>query len=132
MSRLAGRRLLRAGIDLRLARSTAQTLPFASSVFDGVISTFPTEYIMDPMTLIEARRVIKPGGKLVLILIGISTGRSLIERFAAWVFRFTGQGQAPGEVPPGLFVESGFQVKAEWIALERSAVLRVELLKPAG
>ena len=130
MSRLAARRLLKAGLDLRLARATAQALPFGPAAFDGLISTFPTEYIMDPASLIEARRVLKPGGRLVLILIGISTGRSWIERFAAWVFRVTGQGQPPGDVPEGLFADSGFQVRAKWIALDRSAVLRVELIKP--
>ena len=107
MSRLARRRLSQAGMELRLARATAQALPFAPAVFDGVISTFPTEYIMDPASLVEAGRVTKPGGKIVLILIGISTGRSWIERFAAWVFRVTGQGQPPGQVPDGLFAESG-------------------------
>lgn len=130
MSRLTARRLLKAGLELRLARANSQALPFAPAVFDGLISTFPTEYIMDPRSLTEARRVMKPGAKFVLVLVGISTGRSWIERFAAWVFRITGQGQPPGNVPEGLFADTGFQVTADWIDLDRSSVLRVELLKP--
>jgi ubiquinone/menaquinone biosynthesis C-methylase UbiE len=132
MSHLAARRLRRQDIPTRLARAKAQALPFASSVFDGLISTFPSEYIMDPATLTEARRVMKPGGKLVLVLVAISTGRSWPERFAAWVFRVTGQGQPPGPIPGGLFADSGMQVRAEWVALARSSVLRIELVKPAG
>ncbi len=131
MSRVAARRLLRQGLDVRLARAKAQKLPFASAAFDGLISTFPSEYIMDPASLVEARRVMKPGGKLVLVLVGISTGRSWAERFAAWVFQVTGQGRPPGPVPEGLFSGSGMQVRAEWVALARSSVLRVELIKPA-
>jgi ubiquinone/menaquinone biosynthesis C-methylase UbiE len=132
MSRLARRRLARKGLDIRLARARAQALPFASGVFDGLISTFPTEFIMEPESLTEAGRVMKPGGKLVLVLVGISTGRSWIERFAAFVFQLTGQGQPPGPIPEGLFAGSGMQVRAEWIALARSSVLRVELLKPGA
>lgn len=129
MTRLAGRRLRRHGCTPRLARARAQALPFASAAFDGLISTFPSEYIMDLETLSEARRVLRPGGRLVLILIGISTGRLWPERFAAWVFRLTGQGQPPGPIPEGLFADSGMEVQAEWIALPRSSVLRVVLLK---
>jgi ubiquinone/menaquinone biosynthesis C-methylase UbiE len=132
MSRIAARRLRRSGSALRLARAKAEALPFAASVFDGVISTFPSEYIMDPTSIDETRRVMKPGGKLVIILIGISTGRSWIERFAAWVFRATGQGERPGPVPRTLFADSGMEVVANWVALERSSVFRIELLKPRG
>jgi ubiquinone/menaquinone biosynthesis C-methylase UbiE len=130
MSRLAARRVLQEGFDIRLARARAQELPFASAVFDGIISTFPSEYIMDPASLAEASRVMKPGAKLVLVLVGISTGRTWLERFAAWVFEVTGQGRPPGPIPDGLFSGSGMVVRAEWVALARSSVLRVELLKP--
>jgi ubiquinone/menaquinone biosynthesis C-methylase UbiE len=130
MSRLAARRLRRDGSTARLARARAQQLPFASGIFDGLISTFPTAYIMDPASIAEARRVMKPGGKLVLILVAISTGGSWVERFASWVFRVTGQGQLPGPVREGLFSDSGMHVRAEWISLARSSVLRVELCGP--
>jgi ubiquinone/menaquinone biosynthesis C-methylase UbiE len=131
MSHLAARRLLRVGLGLRLARAKAQQLPFAPAVFDGLISTFPTEYVTDPLSVAESRRVLKPGGKLVLILVGISTGRTWLERLAAFVFRVTGQGQDPGPIPVGLFSGSGMEVRAEWVALPRSSVLRVVLFKPA-
>ena len=130
MSRLAARRLRGMNMPVRLVRAKAQALPFATDSFDGVLSTFPTEYITQAVTIAEARRVIKPGGKMVLILVGISTGKSLPDRFAAWVFRVTGQGQSPGGIPEGLFPGSGMESRAEWISLPRSAVLRVELKKP--
>lgn len=132
MSRLAARRLRRDGSAVRLTRARAQQLPFASGSFDGIISTFPTEYIVDPPSIAEARRVMKPGGKLVLVLVAISTGRSWVERLASYVFRVTGQGQLPGPAPEVSFTDSGMRARAEWIALARSSVLRVELTKPGA
>lgn len=63
----ARRRLARAGLPVALARADARTLPFASAVFDSVVATFPSEYIIDPATLAEARRVLRPGGRLIVI-----------------------------------------------------------------
>jgi len=51
----------------RMLRAAANSLPFASGYFDSVVSTFPSEYISDPHTLGELRRVLKPGGRLVVV-----------------------------------------------------------------
>jgi SAM-dependent methyltransferase len=51
---------------VRLA--SVQALPFADSSFDSVISTFPTDYIADPAALAEIARVLRPGGRLVIVL----------------------------------------------------------------
>lgn len=51
----------------RMLRATANALPFASGYFDSAVSTFPSEYISDPGTLAELRRVLKPGGRLVVV-----------------------------------------------------------------
>lgn len=48
--------------------ASVQTLPFADASFDSVISTFPTDYIADPATLREIARVLRPGGRLVIVL----------------------------------------------------------------
>jgi SAM-dependent methyltransferase len=45
-----------------------QALPFADASFDSVVSTFPTEYIYDPATMREIGRVLRPGGRLVVVL----------------------------------------------------------------
>ncbi|HLZ24691.1 MAG TPA: class I SAM-dependent methyltransferase [Ktedonobacterales bacterium] len=47
---------------------SAQRLPFADASFDTVVSTFPTEYIYDRATLAEIARVLRPGGRLVVVL----------------------------------------------------------------
>jgi SAM-dependent methyltransferase len=45
----------------------AQRLPFAAAAFDTVVSTFPSEYIFDPDTIAEVARVLRPGGRLVVV-----------------------------------------------------------------
>lgn len=66
MLALAQRKLNRAGLTPRLLRADAGTLPFATSVFDTVVATFPSEYVIAPATLAGARRVLRPGGRLVM------------------------------------------------------------------
>jgi len=44
-----------------------QALPFSDSSFDNVVSTFPSEYIYDPDTISEIERVLRPGGRLLVI-----------------------------------------------------------------
>jgi len=48
-------------------RSSAQELPFARETFDTVVSTFPSDYIYDPAVLREVARVLRPGGRLIVL-----------------------------------------------------------------
>lgn len=48
-------------------QGSAQQLPFAAGSFDTVVSTFPSEYIYDPATIAEIERVLRPGGRLIVI-----------------------------------------------------------------
>jgi len=48
-------------------QGSAQHLPFAAGSFDTVVSTFPSEYIYDPDTIAEVERVLRPGGRLIVI-----------------------------------------------------------------
>lgn len=50
-----------------IMQGSAQALPFSDNSFDTVVSSFPTEYIYDQNTLAEVARVLRPGGRLVVI-----------------------------------------------------------------
>ncbi|GAC1429759.1 MAG: hypothetical protein NVSMB54_22190 [Ktedonobacteraceae bacterium] len=50
-----------------IIQGTAQHLPFSNGSFDTVVSTFPSEYIYDPDTLAEVERVLRPGGRVIVI-----------------------------------------------------------------
>lgn len=49
-------------------QASVQALPFADASFDSVVSTFPTGYIADPATLREISRVLRSGGRFVVVL----------------------------------------------------------------
>lgn len=48
-------------------QGVAQHLPFSDASFDTVVSTFPSEYIYDSDTIAEVERVLRPGGRLIVI-----------------------------------------------------------------
>lgn len=53
--------------DVPRVRGTALQLPFADGSFDVVASTFPAPYVLAPETLAECARVLRPGGRLVIV-----------------------------------------------------------------
>lgn len=91
MGRIAHRKLRRRGIMPRLVRCRAEALPFAPASFDAIIATFPTDFIVQPATLHETYRVLKPGGRLVVVINGVLTSRGVLTRLLEWLYRITGQ-----------------------------------------
>lgn len=103
MGRIARRKLRRAGLSPRLVRASGLNLPFPAGCFDAVVSTFPTEFIVDPHTLREVCRVLKPGGCFVVVINGLLTPNTPVERVLEWLYRITGQrGPWPGDPLAGL------------------------------
>ncbi len=50
-----------------IIQGSAQQLPFPAGMFDSVVSTFPSEYIYDQDTVAEVARVLRPGGRIIVI-----------------------------------------------------------------
>lgn len=117
-----------------LTRGLAQRLPFPDSTFDTVVATFPADYIFDPVTLTEAHRVLRGGGRFVLLPGAILMGRGAWDRFMAWTFRITGQ------TPPNLseivhersrepFAKAGFRMETHELEIRASIVFVMAAVK---
>lgn len=72
----ATKRLRRAGFTGRIVGADACALPFAVGSFDTIVATFPAEFVRETAFWREASRVIRPGGRIV-ILEGASVEGSL-------------------------------------------------------
>jgi SAM-dependent methyltransferase len=127
MAHQASRRLRKQGHIYRLSRGYAQSIPFAEGVFDSAVATFPAEFIFDPQTLEEIRRVLMPAGKLIILPLAWITGTRLLERLVAWLLQVSGE--APGKPGPvsavtrDRFARLGFEVRSEIVELKGSQVL---------
>ena len=92
MQRIAGHRLRRHGLVGRCVRAPSQGLPFADGAFDAILSTFPTQYIVDPATLRELARLLSGsddagcGGRLIITGLGFRVESSRRERLVGLVF----------------------------------------------
>jgi ubiquinone/menaquinone biosynthesis C-methylase UbiE len=53
--------------QVTVIQGSAQHVPFSNDSFDAVVSTFPSEYIYDPDTVAEVARVLRPGGRFIVI-----------------------------------------------------------------
>jgi ubiquinone/menaquinone biosynthesis C-methylase UbiE len=129
MGRIAAKRLQKHGYKSHVIQALVQRLPLMSEYFSGVLSTFPSEYIIDPETLSEVWRVLQPGGKFVIVSSARITGRNLPDRLAAWLYRITGQS---GELQDGWaepLERLGFSARLDYVKVQRATVLRVVACK---
>jgi ubiquinone/menaquinone biosynthesis C-methylase UbiE len=125
MSRITHRRLSKSNFFPFLARSQAEFLPFPNHIFDQVVSTFPSEYIFQSKTLIQAKRVLRTGGKLVVLPMAWIRGQSILERAAAWLFRVTGQAGAWDTRYSEPLRRAGFSVEEKLIQLNGSEIVLI-------
>lgn len=137
MSRQANRRLIAKGFQPFLIHGLAQSLPFSDSHFRQIVSTFPSEYIYHPKTLLELYRVLRPGGELLVLPVAWITGPKWYDRLAAALFRVTGQ--SPETYSPDFieklispFLESGFITRTEMVNCESSLLLLLHATKPGA
>ena len=125
MSRLAARRLRRAGFAPMLVRAQAQALPFASESFRAIYATFPSEFIVAPQALASLRRVLEQEGSIVVVPTAHITGSSLLYRFAFWLYKVTGQSADFGSGWEGFLEKAGFSAKLERVKIPRAVVHRI-------
>ena len=96
MLRLARRRMHRQGLCVPLCRGRAGAFPFARHAFDAVISTFPTAFVYDPSWIEQVVRVLRPGGRLVVVETASFTRDVPLSSCLERLYQITGQrGPAP-------------------------------------
>jgi ubiquinone/menaquinone biosynthesis C-methylase UbiE len=125
MARQAQRRLHASDLAVPLLRAGAQDLPFRRDSFDSVVATFPTDFIVHPRTLREARRVLTSRGRLVAVLAVRFEGEDLISRFLAWLYRITGQSEPFLHALIPRLEQAGLSPRIVWERVNRAAVLLI-------
>ena len=77
--RLARHRVADALVPVSPLRASAEHLPFGDAVFDTVVMTWTLCSIANPvLALIDMRRVLKPGARLVSLSMGCPRRRGLL------------------------------------------------------
>ena len=119
----------RARGSARLTRGLTQHLPFPSESFDTVISTFPADYINDPLTLAEVKRCLSDGGRFIVLPVAWPKNP-----FLDLLFRVTGE--SPSEALELVktkfrepFVRSGFKTEVQTLDVKSSILLIVVATK---
>lgn len=126
MSHLARRRLLRSGYThVGLTRGLGQALPFAAESFDSVVATFPAPYIAEAQTLSETRRVLRNGGRLIVLMAAWPRSRVL-----RWVYRVTGESPAESaaalkEKVNALFGRAKFKTDTRIVEVKSASLLMI-------
>src|SRR3990172_1432420 len=134
MGKIARRKLRARGLPDKapLVRARVQALPFAADSFPSLLSTFPTEFIVNPDVIAEFYRVLQSGGVVVFVPVAQITGPGLPDRFAEWLFRVTGQSSQNWFAPlTDRYTAAGFAARLEQVRLPRSVVTVVVAEKSA-
>jgi ubiquinone/menaquinone biosynthesis C-methylase UbiE len=114
----------------RLTRGLAQHLPFPSRSFDTIVSTFPADYINDPLTLAEVKRCLLNSGRFIVLPVAWPKNP-----FLDWLFRVTGESPSEAvELVMSKFkeplVQVGFETEVHMLDVRSSLLLIVVAKKP--
>jgi ubiquinone/menaquinone biosynthesis C-methylase UbiE len=128
MSRIASRKLRRRlasdELPIPLVRGRVEALPFAAGSLSSVVSTFPSDFIVQANVIAEFYRVLRPGGAFVCVPAAQITGPAIVDRWAAWLFRVTGQSASDWFAPLlERLTAAGFQARLEQVRQPRSRVM---------
>lgn len=129
MGRIASAKLDRHEVEGIFTRGKAQELPFADNTFSAIVTTFPTDFIIQSETLHEAYRVLTTDGVLIAVLNGTLTGSNPITNFIEWLYKITGQREREDASPQDYFAGYGFTVEPKIVDCDGSQAHLIILRK---
>ncbi len=102
-------RLLQRRNQHRAAQTCADArhLPFPDAYFDSAVTTFPAPFIFEPEVMAEVHRVLRSGGRWVILPAVIWRADQPLTRALRWAHRLSGDRRDP-RAALQLFAKSGF------------------------
>lgn len=133
MALIAKKRLARRKIGSpNLVHGLAENIPFVSGYFDAVLSTFPTPYVFLDETILEIHRVLRPSGRLIVLLAALQPGNSLPEKLVHLLFQITHQAPPENTKFEDLlqrYRNQGFDSSIAWRETQPGKLLIMECVK---
>ncbi len=86
MQRISARKLGQRGQTVPRLQGTAQRLPFVDRAFDTIVTTFPASFILDKRAHREFARCLRPGGRLIVVEVVLSSRQPLLRFFFQLLF----------------------------------------------
>ncbi|MDY7076913.1 MAG: class I SAM-dependent methyltransferase [Chloroflexota bacterium] len=94
MQKITARKMRRKRISAPRVHGVVQKTPFVNESFDSIISTFPAGYILDPVTLREAARLLRRpdpstatrGGRFIVVGMYFDTDNPFLRRAERLLF----------------------------------------------
>jgi len=115
-----------------IIRGVAQFLPFPENFFSSVVSTFPAPFIFHPQTLLEAHRVLAPGGRLIILFTAWFSQDVWYGKWIVRVFPFARIRPEYYSHLSAFFSHTPFDVQIKEIPYKSSIALLIFATKNAG
>jgi ubiquinone/menaquinone biosynthesis C-methylase UbiE len=128
MVKLARDRLVKRNLNPLLIQSVSESIPFSDQAFNQIVTTFPADFITNPDTLAEIKRVLKDDGELIILRFAWLSDKQWPYKMAAWLFRLVGEAPPSNQNLPedrlmAPFKKAGFRVTIEQINLPSSGLI---------
>ncbi len=86
MHRIVDGKLRRRHLRIPRVQGIVQRLPFADESMDAIVSTFPAGFILDPDAHREFARILRPGGRLIVVDVRLNSQNPLLCALFNFIF----------------------------------------------